>query len=181
MNEPVDECKSEKSLVNFLGALAPWGIVWHATELAKSCGVEGTSYFSHVVLSKIFYWLRWFCLVLFLKNINSMRYIFFPVTIRNSSFNLRNVVAPKRSNSVTALDSPSADRCGQLKLESSALLCPLESASVVPSTAVTQGLGFPRRARGVAAIQLTVQMKFGQSSRLFLLWRVPRAFHYTSL
>lgn len=58
------------------------------------------------------------------KNINSMRYIHLPVIIRNSSFNLCNIVALERSNSVTALDSvKSADHCGQLKLESSDLLC----------------------------------------------------------
>lgn len=122
------------------------------------------------------------------KNINSMRYIRLPVIIRNSSINLCSIVALERSNSVTVLDSvKSADYCGQLKLESSDLLCPSGShwnqrpCTLVPSTAMPQGLGFPQRARGVTAIQLIVQMKSGQNSRLFLLCRVPRAFHYISL
>lgn len=55
MNEPIDECKSEKSLVNFPEALLPWGIVWYGTELAKNNSVEGTSYFWNLVLSKIFW------------------------------------------------------------------------------------------------------------------------------
>lgn len=51
MNELIDECKSEKSLVNFPGALLPWGIVWYWVELPQNCCAGGASGFQNLVLN----------------------------------------------------------------------------------------------------------------------------------
>lgn len=53
------------------------------------------------------------------ENIYGIRQISLAVKFRKSSFNLQNIVALKRSDSVTVFDSlKNDDHCSQLKLES---------------------------------------------------------------